>query len=66
MQGDQSHFTREDSVEETWRVLDPLLDLSEQPYPYAPGSWGPGPAEHLTTEYGGWHQPWLLPRHPAS
>jgi len=66
MRGDQSHFTREDSVEETWRVLDPLLDLSEQPYSYPPGSWGPEATEHLTTEYGGWHQPWLLPRHPAS
>ncbi len=40
--GDRSHFTREDSVEETWRVLDPLLDPTEQPQPYAPGSWGPG------------------------
>ena len=66
MRGDQSHFTREDSVEETWRVLDPLLDLSEQPYSYSPGSWGPEANEHLTTEYGGWHQPWLLPRYPAS
>jgi glucose-6-phosphate 1-dehydrogenase len=66
MRGDQSHFTREDSVEETWRVLDPLLDLSEKPYPYAPGSWGPGAAEYLTSEVGGWHQPWLLPGHPAS
>jgi glucose-6-phosphate 1-dehydrogenase len=66
MRGDQSHFTREDSVEETWRVLDPLLDLPEKPYPYAPGSWGPGAAEHLTAEAGGWHQPWLLPGHPDS
>ena len=64
MRGDQSHFTREDSVEETWRVLNPLLDLSEQPQPYAPGSWGPGGAEHLTSEFGGWHQPWPLPGHP--
>jgi glucose-6-phosphate 1-dehydrogenase len=61
MQGDQSHFTREDSVEETWRILDPLLDLPTEPSPYAPGSWGPAAAEHLTAEFGGWHQPWLLP-----
>jgi len=66
IRGDQSHFTREDSVEETWRVLDPLLDLPGQPHPYTPGSWGPGAAEHLTSEFGGWHQPWLLPGHPAS
>jgi glucose-6-phosphate 1-dehydrogenase len=61
MQGDQGHFSREDSVEETWRILDPLLDLSTQPGPYAPGSWGPAAAEQLTAEVGGWHQPWLLP-----
>ena len=61
MQGDQSHFSREDSVEETWRILDPLSDLPTEPSPYAPGSWGPAATEHLTAEFGGWHQPWLLP-----
>jgi len=61
MLGDQSHFSREDSVEETWRILDPLLDLPGRPSRYAPGSWGPAAAEHLTAEFGGWHQPWLLP-----
>ena len=65
IQGDQSHFTREDSVEETWRVLDPLLDLPEMPLPYAPGSWGPAAAEDLTAQLGGWHQPWLLPGRPG-
>ena len=57
--GDQSHFTREDSVEETWRILTPLLDLTDQPDPYAPGSWGPPSADRLPAGYGGWHQPWL-------
>ncbi len=61
MQGDQSHFTREDSVEETWRILDPLLDSTASPHPYAPGTWGPAAAEQLTTDFGGWHQPWQLP-----
>ncbi len=61
MQGDQSHFTREDSVEETWRILDPLVTPVGQPHPYAPGSWGPAAAEHLTADFGGWHQPWQLP-----
>jgi glucose-6-phosphate 1-dehydrogenase len=65
IRGDQSHFTREDSVEETWRVLDPLLDPTEQPHPYASGSWGPAAAQHLTTEFGGWRPPWLLPGHPS-
>jgi glucose-6-phosphate 1-dehydrogenase len=62
MQGDQSNFTREDSVEETWRILDPLLSVKGAPEPYAPGSWGPAAAEHLAHEFGGWHQPWQLPK----
>ena len=61
MRGDQGHFSREDSVEETWRILDPLLDWTNQPNPYAPGSWGPAAAEKLTADVGGWHQPWLPP-----
>ncbi len=60
MQGDQSHFTREDSVEETWRILDPLVADADAPHPYAPGSWGPAAAERLTADAGGWHQPWQL------
>jgi glucose-6-phosphate 1-dehydrogenase len=62
MQGDQNDFTREDSVEETWRILDPLLHETSQPEPYAPGSWGPAAAEHLIQNFGGWHQPWQLPK----
>ena len=62
MQGDQSDFTREDSVEETWRILDPLLASTAQPEPYAPGTWGPAAAEHLIKDFGGWHQPWQLPK----
>ena len=26
MRGDRSHFARQDSVEETWRIVQPLLD----------------------------------------
>jgi glucose-6-phosphate 1-dehydrogenase len=65
MQGDRSHFTREDSLEETWRVLQPLLDPTSPPHPYAPGSWGPAEAEHLTSGSGGWHLPWLPAVAPA-
>jgi glucose-6-phosphate 1-dehydrogenase len=58
MLGDSTRFTRQDSVEETWRVLQPLLDLSEV-HPYAKGSWGPEAAEQLVAEHGGWHGPWV-------
>ena len=55
--GDSTRFTRQDGVEETWRVMQPLLDAPPPVHAYAPGSWGPSEADRLTAEYGGWHQP---------
>jgi glucose-6-phosphate 1-dehydrogenase len=59
MRGDSTRFTRQDSVEETWRVLQPLLDSTAEPHSYAKGSWGPEAAEDLVRHYGGWHGPWV-------
>jgi glucose-6-phosphate 1-dehydrogenase len=56
--GDRSHFTDQDIVEETWRIVQPLLDQPGDVQAYAPGSWGPEAAEALPREYGGWHGPW--------
>lgn len=56
--GDATLFTREDVVEETWRVLAPVLDLPSGPQPYAAGSWGPDAAAALAADVGGWRQPW--------
>lgn len=39
--GDQTLFVRGDEAEEAWRILGPALDLTDQPVPYAAGSWGP-------------------------
>ena len=36
-----TRFTRQDGVEETWRVMQPLLDAPPPVHTYAPGSWGP-------------------------
>jgi glucose-6-phosphate 1-dehydrogenase len=57
--GDASAFTRQDSVEESWRVLGPLLDSPPEVIPYAQGSWGPEEAEKLLHGYGGWRKPWI-------
>ena len=57
--GDSTHFTRQDSVEETWRVVQPLLDQPPPVHPYAKGSWGPAEADDLVKGYGGWHGPWV-------
>jgi glucose-6-phosphate 1-dehydrogenase len=57
--GDSTHFTRQDMVEETWRIVEPLLDQPPSVIPYAPGSWGPAEADKLAAGCGGWHGPWL-------
>ena len=41
MCGDSSQFTREDGVEETWRIVQPLLDAPPPVEPYKAGTWGP-------------------------
>jgi glucose-6-phosphate 1-dehydrogenase len=57
--GDSSHFTREDSVEACWRIVQPLLDAPPPVHNYAKGSWGPPEADQLTARFGGWHGPWV-------
>ncbi|HWE11727.1 MAG TPA: glucose-6-phosphate dehydrogenase [Solirubrobacteraceae bacterium] len=57
--GDSSHFTRQDSVEQTWRVVQPLLDSPPKVIPYPQGSWGPAEADQLVKGFGGWRGPWL-------
>jgi glucose-6-phosphate 1-dehydrogenase len=59
MRGDSSHFARQDAVEETWRVVQPLLDAPPPVEVYEKGSWGPASADTLTHDYGGWRSPWL-------
>jgi len=61
MRGDSTRFTRQDGVEETWRIFEPLLNQPPPVERYAPGSWGPEAAEKLVAEWGGWHGPWVEP-----
>ncbi len=57
--GDATHFTREDGVEECWRILDPLLESPPAVEVYEPGSWGPAGSEKLAAGAGGWRGPWI-------
>ena len=41
MEGQTVRFTRQDTVEEEWRIMQPLLDAPPPVESYAPGSWGP-------------------------
>ncbi|MGA9160916.1 MAG: glucose-6-phosphate dehydrogenase [Actinomycetota bacterium] len=59
MTGDSTRFTRQDGVEETWRVFQPLLDAPPAVHPYAQGSWGPEAANDLVQGFGRWHEPWV-------
>jgi glucose-6-phosphate 1-dehydrogenase len=59
MAGETVRFTRQDTVEQTWRVMQPLLDAPPPVHPYAPGSWGPAAGAALTAEAGGWRDPWV-------
>jgi glucose-6-phosphate 1-dehydrogenase len=59
MAGDSTPFTRQDSVEETWRIMAPLLEAPPPVHSYAPGSWGPKAADGLLAGVGRWHDPWV-------
>jgi len=58
--GDTTRFTRQDGVEETWRIMQPLLDAPPPVHPYQPGSWGPKEADALTEGHGKWYGPWIV------
>ncbi len=58
MSGDSARFKRQDSVEETWRIMQPLLDGPPDVHPYEKGSWGPAAADGLVAGHGSWHGPW--------
>jgi glucose-6-phosphate 1-dehydrogenase len=59
MVGDSTRFKRQDVVEESWRIMQPLLDAPPAPHPYAPGTWGPEAADKLVAGHGRWHGPWI-------
>ena len=59
MLGNSTRFTRQDGVEETWRIMQPLLDSPPPVHRYPQGSWGPAAADAIVAGHGGWHEPWV-------
>jgi glucose-6-phosphate 1-dehydrogenase len=57
--GNSQLFTRQDTIEETWRVVQPLLDEPGPVLPYEPGTWGPKEADNLTRGVCPWFEPWM-------
>jgi glucose-6-phosphate 1-dehydrogenase len=54
--GSPRRFARQDIVEQTWRVVQPVLDHPGPVHPYFRGSWGPAEADRIL---GG--DPWFEP-----
>jgi glucose-6-phosphate 1-dehydrogenase len=59
MRGDSTRFSRQDGIEETWRVMQPLLDAPPPVHPYVGGTWGPAAGNEITAGLGGWRTPWM-------
>jgi glucose-6-phosphate 1-dehydrogenase len=54
MAGDATLFARQDAVEAAWAIVEPVLGNVTPVLPYEPGTWGPGEADGLTADVGGW------------
>jgi glucose-6-phosphate 1-dehydrogenase len=59
LRGEHQLFTRQDAIEETWRIVQPLLDDPGPVLPYQPGTWGPPEANELLRGVATWSEPWL-------
>jgi len=59
--GDRQLFARIDGIEQTWRIVQPLLDNPGEIHQYDYGSWGPDAAQSLLRGHFSWQEPWLPP-----
>jgi glucose-6-phosphate 1-dehydrogenase len=57
LEGDARRFAREDSVEEAWRLVEPVLEHPDPVVSYEPGSWGPPEADRVIEGDDCWHVP---------
>ena len=46
MDGDETLFTRADSVDVAWQIVQPILKSTKPVQLYEPGTWGPKEAQH--------------------
>jgi glucose-6-phosphate 1-dehydrogenase len=57
MLGDATLFAREDSVEQAWRIVEPVLTHHRPVREYYPSTWGPTESDQITAGFGAWHNP---------
>jgi glucose-6-phosphate 1-dehydrogenase len=62
MAGDSTLFAREDSIEEAWRIVEPILKAPCPLYEYEPNTWGPKEVDDAVTPPGGWQNPIVITR----
>jgi glucose-6-phosphate 1-dehydrogenase len=55
--GSPRRFARQDVVERTWRVVQPVLDDPGPVHPYFRGSWGPAEADRILLDGDHWFLP---------
>jgi glucose-6-phosphate 1-dehydrogenase len=61
MEGDSTLFARQDAVEASWAIVDPILHTPTPLFEYEPATWGPAESDKLTADAGGWHCPEASP-----
>lgn len=59
LSGDRALFTAEASIEQSWRIVQPLLDEPGDVTTYEQGTWGPGEANRLVRGVCEWYEPWM-------
>jgi glucose-6-phosphate 1-dehydrogenase len=55
MEGDAMLFAREDVVDASWSIVEPVIEAAIAPVEYDAGTWGPVEAEALVADVGGWN-----------
>jgi glucose-6-phosphate 1-dehydrogenase len=56
LSGNRSLFTRQETIEEAWRIIQPLLDANRRTHSYRRGSWGPAAANTLLEDGDNWRR----------
>jgi glucose-6-phosphate 1-dehydrogenase len=57
LSGERWLFARQDTIENAWRVVDPILGNTVSLHPYPRDTWGPKEADHLLPDRVPWHDP---------
>lgn len=57
MAGTRAFFPDEGTIEQTWKIVQPVLDSPTPVLPYKANTWGPQEAIDMTEKHGGWRDP---------